>query len=120
MPETMEISEAAKSGNGTLEKVGIKVDGKSKSPVNNQLFDTQEALDLHLKYLHDPKKWNPNLQHCDFHNHVGDSYTTIQRITRRLESSKTSSNRPKSSLFRLHQVLLNVHQRLLRDAESKE
>ena len=62
MPETMEISEAAKSGNGTLEKVGIKVDGKSKSPVNNQLFDTQEALDLHLKYLHDPKKCNPNIE----------------------------------------------------------
>ena len=43
---------------------------KFKFPVNSQLFDAQEALDLHLKYLHDPKKWNPNLQHCDFHNHV--------------------------------------------------
>merc|ERR1712026_601284 len=43
---------------GTLEKVGIKVGGKFKSPVNNQLFDTQKALDLHLKYLHDPKKCN--------------------------------------------------------------
>jgi len=58
MPEgkEMEISEAAKSGDGTLENVGRKVGGKFKSPVNNQLFDTQEALDLHLKYLHDPKK----------------------------------------------------------------
>ena len=52
----MEISEAAKSGDGTLENVGRRVGGKFKSPVNNQLFDTQEALDLHLKYLHDPKK----------------------------------------------------------------
>eukprot|EP00414_Alexandrium_minutum_P009171 CAMPEP_0113831560 /NCGR_PEP_ID=MMETSP0328-20130328/6919_1 /TAXON_ID=39455 /ORGANISM="Alexandrium minutum" /LENGTH=63 /DNA_ID=CAMNT_0000799731 /DNA_START=87 /DNA_END=278 /DNA_ORIENTATION=- /assembly_acc=CAM_ASM_000350 len=57
MPEgQMEISEAAKSGDGTLEKVGIKVNGKFKSPVTNQTFDTKEALDLHLKYLHDPKK----------------------------------------------------------------
>ena len=58
MPEgkEMEISEAAKSGDGTLENVGRRVGGKFKSPVNNQLFDTQEALDLHLKYLHDPKK----------------------------------------------------------------
>ena len=56
MPEQMEISAAAKSGDGTLEKVGIKVDGKFKSPVTNQWFDTREALDLHLKYLHDPKK----------------------------------------------------------------
>merc|ERR1711953_902615 len=47
---------AAKSGNGTIEGVGIKADGKFKSPVTNQCFDTQEALDLHLKYLHDPKK----------------------------------------------------------------
>merc|ERR1712179_430405 len=44
MPEQMEISEAAKSGDGTIANVGIKVNGKFKSPVNNQLFDTQEAL----------------------------------------------------------------------------
>ena len=56
MPEQMEISEAAKSGDGSIKNVGIKVNGKFKSPVNNQCFDTQEALDLHLKYLHDPKK----------------------------------------------------------------
>ena len=58
----MEISEAAKSGDGTLKNVGIKVNGKFKSPVNNQLFDTQEALDLHLKYLHDPKKAGPAVE----------------------------------------------------------
>jgi hypothetical protein len=58
----MEISEAAKSGDGTIVNVGIKVNGKFKSPVNNQMFDTQEALDLHLKYLHDPtKKHDPNI-----------------------------------------------------------
>ena len=54
----MEISAAAKSGDGTVEGVGIKKDGKFKSPVTNQTFDTQHALDLHLKYLHDPK--NPS------------------------------------------------------------
>ncbi len=52
----MEITEAAKSGDGTIENVGIKLDGKFKSPVTNQCFPTQHALDLHLKYLHDPKK----------------------------------------------------------------
>jgi len=64
MPEEgkMEISAAAKSGDGTIKNVGIKVDGKFKSPVNNQRFDTQEALDLHLKYLHDPKKANPAIE----------------------------------------------------------
>jgi hypothetical protein len=46
----------SQNGYGTIANVGIKVNGKFKSPVNNQMFDTQEALDLHLKYLHDPKK----------------------------------------------------------------
>jgi hypothetical protein len=54
--DTMEISPEAMSGDGTIEHVGIKVDGKFKSPVTNQTFDSQEALDLHLKYLHDPYK----------------------------------------------------------------
>jgi hypothetical protein len=53
---SMEISDEAKSGNGSLENVGIKMNGKFKSPVTNQWFDTKEALDLHLKYLYDPKK----------------------------------------------------------------
>ena len=48
--EKMEISAAAKSGDGTIANVGIKVNGKFKSPVNNQCFDTKEALELHLKY----------------------------------------------------------------------
>ena len=38
------------------QNVGIKMNGKFKSHVANQWFDTKEALDLHLKYLHDPKK----------------------------------------------------------------
>ena len=57
MPEPqMEVSEASKSGDGTLQHVGIKMTGKFKSPVTNQCFDTQEALDLHLKFLYDPNK----------------------------------------------------------------
>ena len=47
MPE--QISEAAKSGDGTVQNVGIKLDGQFVSPVNNQRFSSQRALDLHLK-----------------------------------------------------------------------
>ena len=39
--------------------------------------------------------------------------------TRRLESSRISSNRPKSSLFRLRQVLLKVHQRFFEMLKAK-
>jgi hypothetical protein len=58
----MEISKEAMSGDGTIANVGIKVDGKFKSPVNNQMFDTKEALDLHLKYLYNPANCNPNIE----------------------------------------------------------
>jgi nitrate reductase (NAD(P)H) len=54
--DTASVPKEARSGDGTLENVGIKLDGKFKSPVTNQLFDSQRALDFHLKYLHDPKK----------------------------------------------------------------
>merc|ERR1711924_482564 len=33
MPETMEISDAAKSGNGTVEQVGIKMTGTHHAPI---------------------------------------------------------------------------------------
>ena len=46
-PGKLEVSEAAKSGDGSLEKVGIKVTGKFKSPITNQCFDSQEAIDMH-------------------------------------------------------------------------
>ena len=54
MPE--QISAAAKSGDGTVQNVGIKLDGEFVSPVNNQRFSSQKALDLHLKYLYDPNR----------------------------------------------------------------
>ena len=52
---------AAKSGNGTIEGVGIKADGKFKSPVTNQCFDSQEALGLHLKYMSKGSHFYTNL-----------------------------------------------------------
>ena len=50
MPETMEISEAAKSGNGSLEQVGIKLDGTFQCPHCRQKFVSDKALQLHLKF----------------------------------------------------------------------
>ena len=49
--EKMDICEAAESGDGSPQNVGIKVSVTFKSSVNNQCFDTKEALELHLKYL---------------------------------------------------------------------
>ena len=50
MPETMEISAAAKSGDGSLQNVGIKLDGKVKCPHCRQQFETDKSLQLHLKF----------------------------------------------------------------------
>ncbi|CAK0897163.1 unnamed protein product [Prorocentrum cordatum] len=50
MPETLEISKEAKSGNGTLENVGIKLDGQFKCPHCRQAFSDDKARQLHLKF----------------------------------------------------------------------
>ena len=50
MPETMEISALAKSGDGSLQNVGIKLDGSFKCPHCRQTFTEKKALDLHLKF----------------------------------------------------------------------
>merc|ERR1712084_51035 len=54
------IIEAAKSGNGTLEKVGIRVNDSIQCPGCNQRFASQEIQGLHWKFLHDfPQEWCP-------------------------------------------------------------
>ena len=56
MPATMEISDAAKSGNGTVEQVGIKMTGVHQCPDCRQKFDTEKAKQLHWKFIHDPNR----------------------------------------------------------------
>merc|ERR1712190_405102 len=51
---TLVISEAAKSGDGTIENVGIKVDGMFQCLECRQRFDSDKALNLHWKFNHDP------------------------------------------------------------------
>ena len=46
----MEISAEAKSGDGSLTNVGIKLDGKVKCPNCRQMFLNEKALELHLKF----------------------------------------------------------------------
>merc|ERR1712028_37154 len=52
MPES--ISEAAQSGDGTVENVGIRTKAAIPCPDCRQKFDTQKAKDLHWKFIHDP------------------------------------------------------------------
>ena len=46
----MEISQEAKSGDGTVTNVGIKLEGKVKCPNCRQQFLDDKALQLHLKF----------------------------------------------------------------------
>ena len=50
MPESLKISEGAKSGDGTVVNVGVKMDGAFKCPHCRQTFSDDKALQLHLKY----------------------------------------------------------------------
>ena len=56
MPETMEISDAAKSGDGTTTNVGIKMTGTFQCPECRQKFDSEKAKQLHWKFIHDPNR----------------------------------------------------------------
>ena len=56
MPETMEISDAAKSGDGSVENVGVKMTGSFKCPDCRQNFDSEKAKSLHWKFIHDPNR----------------------------------------------------------------
>merc|ERR1711862_917639 len=56
MPETMEISDAAKSGDGSTANVGIKMTGSFQCPDCRQKFDSEKAKQLHWRFIHDPTR----------------------------------------------------------------
>ena len=58
MPE--EISTEAKSGNGSVENVGVKMSDEFPCKECRQLFETQKALDLHWRLVHDPNRHQEN------------------------------------------------------------
>lgn len=47
---------SARSGDGTIEQVGIKVTGAHQCPNCRQKFDTKRALELHWNFIHDPNR----------------------------------------------------------------
>lgn len=51
-----EISEAAMSGDGSVENVGIKLDGAFPCLECRQKFPTEKAQQLHWKFIHDPNR----------------------------------------------------------------
>jgi len=51
-----EISEAAKSGDGSVEHVGIKLDGQFQCDVCKQKFTSEKAKQIHWKFIHDPNR----------------------------------------------------------------
>jgi len=55
MPEG-EMHKDAKSGDGTIQNVGVKMDGKVQCPICRQKFNDQKSLALHQKFIHDSKE----------------------------------------------------------------
>jgi len=49
-------SDAAKSGDGIVTNVGVKMTGDFTCPDCHQRFDTEKAKDLHWKFFHDPNR----------------------------------------------------------------
>jgi uncharacterized Zn-finger protein len=48
-----EVSDGCKSGDGSILSVGVKLSGKIQCPDCSQKFDTEKALNLHCKFIHD-------------------------------------------------------------------
>merc|ERR1712150_208957 len=54
--EELEISDAARSGDGSIANVGVKVEGAFACDECRQMFETERAKHLHWKFIHDPNK----------------------------------------------------------------
>lgn len=54
--DTTQVRKEARSGDGSLENVGIKLDGAIQCCHCFQRFPTQRAYDLHWKFIHDPNR----------------------------------------------------------------
>jgi len=52
----LEVSPEAQSGDGAIQNVGLKVDGKVQCPNCSQRFDTERALKIHYHFIHDPNR----------------------------------------------------------------
>jgi len=52
----MEIAEEAKSGDGTVENVGIKVGAQFQCSKCRQRLTSERAMQLHWKFIHDPNR----------------------------------------------------------------
>lgn len=55
-PEIMEISDAAKSGDGSVDNVGIRMSGNFQCLECRQRFDTEKTKQVHWKFMHDPSR----------------------------------------------------------------
>jgi len=52
----IEMTDAARSGDGTVENVGIKTDGSFQCPECRQKFESEAAQKLHWRFIHDPNR----------------------------------------------------------------
>lgn len=52
----IEMSDAARSGDGSIANVGIKLDGDFRCEECNQKFNSEKAKQMHWKFIHDPNR----------------------------------------------------------------
>merc|ERR1719163_526292 len=55
-PPRPDMTEAAFSGDGTVQNVGVRLQGKFQCEHCRQKFDTQKAEELHYRFIHDPNR----------------------------------------------------------------
>ena len=66
------IASQAKSGDGAIDNVGVKLDGTCQCPHHRQKLPTDRAQTLHYKFIHDPTRHQE--EKLVDTNGAGDSY----------------------------------------------
>jgi putative AlgH/UPF0301 family transcriptional regulator len=56
----MEVADFAKSGDGTLDNVGVRVSGSFQCTHCRQKYDDQNALNHHIRFIHHPDQHSDN------------------------------------------------------------
>merc|ERR1712194_333864 len=97
--EMMEIADSARSGDGTIHNVGLKVGARCQCQDCSQRFDTEKALQLHVKYIHGDKVFR-----C----------MTLSKADADLQGSSLAG----PELFRVRKASRNVHELRVQIAEA--
>eukprot|EP00932_Pfiesteria_piscicida_P006060 SRR837773.1598.p1 GENE.SRR837773.1598~~SRR837773.1598.p1 ORF type:complete len:467 (+),score=181.33 SRR837773.1598:58-1401(+) len=93
----MEVVESAKSGDGTVHNVGVRMTGSFSCPDCRQKFDTEWAMKTHWRFIHDPSRHQE-----DEGDGAPDPEAEAERALEALEAALRAAERRAAEAERLY------------------